>query len=148
MPSRAASSPLPIPGSPARRKIPPPARERLVEPGAQLAELGRAPPPVADTSRAPVPEGRGRVDATGGLPGRRPERIPPSSDLSSEDWRHPSLRAIPLEGLPGCYRIRVATDVRLIYRPLDGNRVEIMTLIDREDLQRYIRQAKTRYGTP
>jgi hypothetical protein len=66
----------------------------------------------------------------------------------SEDWRHPSLRAIPLEGLPGCYRIRIATDVRLIYRPLDGNRVEIMSLIDREDLQRYIRQAKTRYGTP
>jgi hypothetical protein len=65
----------------------------------------------------------------------------------SEDWRHPSLRAIPLEGLPGCYRIRVATDVRLIYRPLDQNRVEIMSLIDREDLQRYIRQAKTRYGT-
>jgi hypothetical protein len=64
----------------------------------------------------------------------------------SEDWRHPSLRAIPLEGLAGCYRIRVATDVRLIYRPLDGNRVEIMSLIDREDLQRYIRQAKTRYG--
>ena len=64
----------------------------------------------------------------------------------SEDWRHPSLRAIPLEGLPGCYRIRVATDVRLIYRPLDGNRVEIMSLIDREDLQRYIRQAKTRSG--
>jgi hypothetical protein len=65
----------------------------------------------------------------------------------AEDWRHPSLRAIPLEGLPGCYRIRVATDVRLIYRPLDQNRVEIMSLIDREDLQRYIRQAKTRYGT-
>ncbi len=65
----------------------------------------------------------------------------------SDDWRHPSLRAIPLEGLPGCYRIRVATDVRLIYRPLDGNRVEIMSLIDREDLQRYIRQAKTRTGT-
>ncbi len=62
----------------------------------------------------------------------------------AEDWRHPSLRAIPLEGLPGCYRIRVATDVRLIYRPIDGNRVEVMSLIDREDLQRYIRQAKSR----
>jgi hypothetical protein len=60
----------------------------------------------------------------------------------ADDWRHPSLRAIPLEGLPGCYRIRVATDVRLIYRPLDGNRVEILSLIDREDLQRYIRMAK------
>jgi len=62
----------------------------------------------------------------------------------AEDWRHPSLRAIPLEGLPDHYRLRVATDVRLIYRPLDGNRVEILSLIDREDLQRYIRQAKTR----
>ena len=62
----------------------------------------------------------------------------------AEDWRHPSLRAIPLEGLPGRYRIRVATDVRLIYRTLDGGRVEILSLIDREDLQRYIRQAKTR----
>ena len=62
----------------------------------------------------------------------------------AEDWRHPSLRAIPLEGLPDHYRIRVATDVRLIYRPLDGGRVEILSLIDREDLQRYIRQAKSR----
>jgi mRNA-degrading endonuclease RelE of RelBE toxin-antitoxin system len=60
----------------------------------------------------------------------------------ADDWRHPSLRAIPLEGLPGCYRIRIATDVRLIYRLLDGNRVEILSLIDREDLQRYIRMAK------
>lgn len=62
----------------------------------------------------------------------------------SEDWRHPSLRAIPLEGLPDCYRIRIASDVRLIYRPLDGGRLEILSLIDREDLQRYIRQAKNR----
>jgi len=62
----------------------------------------------------------------------------------AEDWRHPSLRAIPLEGLPDYYRIRVATDVRLIYRPVDGGRVEILSLIDREDLQRYIRQAKNR----
>lgn len=60
----------------------------------------------------------------------------------AEDWRHPSLRAIPLEGLPGVYRIRIASDVRLMYRPLDGGRVEVLSLIDREDLQRYIRQAK------
>ena len=59
-----------------------------------------------------------------------------------EDWRHPSLRAIALEGLPGHYRIRIATDVRLIYRPTDGNRIEILSLIDREDLQRYIRHVK------
>jgi hypothetical protein len=62
----------------------------------------------------------------------------------AEDWRHPSLRAIPLEGLPDYYRLRVATDVRLIYRPIDGGRVEILSLIDREDLPRYVRQAKTR----
>lgn len=62
----------------------------------------------------------------------------------AEDWRHPSLRAIPLEGIPGYFRIRIASDVRLIYRPAEGGRVEILSLIDREDLQRYIRQAKTR----
>ncbi|HEV7732909.1 MAG TPA: hypothetical protein VGR62_12130 [Candidatus Binatia bacterium] len=62
----------------------------------------------------------------------------------AEDWRHPSLRAIPLEGLPDYYRLRVATDVRLIYRLLDGNRVELLSLIDREDLSRYVRNAKTR----
>ena len=59
-----------------------------------------------------------------------------------EDWRHPSLRAIALEGLPGYHRIRIATDVRLIYRPIEGNRLEILSLIDREDLQRYIRHVK------
>lgn len=59
-----------------------------------------------------------------------------------EDWRHPSLRAIALEGLPGYHRIRIATDVRLIYRPVDGNRIEVLSLIDREDLQRYIRSVK------
>jgi len=62
----------------------------------------------------------------------------------AEDWRHPSLRAIPLEGIPGYFRIRIASDVRLIYRPVEGGRLEILSLIDREDLQRYIRQAKTR----
>ena len=65
--------------------------------------------------------------------------------LLSQDWRHPSLRALALEGLPGYYRVRVATDVRLIYRR--GERqdaVEICSLIDREDLDRYVRQAKTR----
>jgi mRNA-degrading endonuclease RelE of RelBE toxin-antitoxin system len=65
--------------------------------------------------------------------------------LLAQDHRHPSLRAIPLEGLPGYYRVRVATDVRLIYRrPERQNTVEILSLIDREDLDRYIRQAKTR----
>lgn len=67
------------------------------------------------------------------------------ANLLAQDHRHPSLRAIPLEGLPGYYRVRVATDVRLIYRrPERQNVVELLSLIDREDLDRYIRQAKTR----
>lgn len=65
--------------------------------------------------------------------------------LLAENHRHPSLRAIPLEGLPGYYRVRIATDVRLIYRRAESQReVEILSLIDREDLDRYVRQAKTR----
>jgi len=65
--------------------------------------------------------------------------------LLAQDHRHPSLRALPLEGLPGYYRVRVATDVRLIYRRGERqNGVEILSLIDREDLDRYIKQAKTR----
>jgi mRNA-degrading endonuclease RelE of RelBE toxin-antitoxin system len=65
--------------------------------------------------------------------------------LLAQDHRHPSLRALPLEGLPGYYRVRVATDVRLLYRRGERqNTVEILSLIDREDLDRYVRQAKTR----
>ena len=63
--------------------------------------------------------------------------------LLAENHRHPSLRAIPLEGLPGYYRVRVATDVRLIYRRIERE-VEILSVIDREDLDRYVREAKTR----
>jgi hypothetical protein len=64
--------------------------------------------------------------------------------LLAENHRHPSLRAIPLEGLPGFYRVRIASDVRLIYKRGDRGEVEILSLIDREDLDRYVRQAKTR----
>jgi hypothetical protein len=65
--------------------------------------------------------------------------------LLAQDHRHPSLRALPLEGLPGYYRVRVATDVRLLYRRGERqNTIEILSLIDREDLDRYIKQAKTR----
>lgn len=64
--------------------------------------------------------------------------------LLAENHRHPSLRAIQLEGIPGWYRVRVASDVRMIYKRLPDGGVEIMAVIDREDLDRYIRQAKTR----
>lgn len=67
------------------------------------------------------------------------------ANLLAQDHRHPSLRALPLEGLPGYYRVRVATDVRLLYRRGEPqNAIEILSLIDREDLDRYVRQAKTR----
>jgi hypothetical protein len=67
------------------------------------------------------------------------------ANLLAQDHRHPSLRALPLEGLPGYYRVRVATDVRLLYRRGERqNAIEILSLIDREDLDRYVRQAKTR----
>ena len=67
------------------------------------------------------------------------------ANLLAQDHRHPSLRALPLEGLPGYYRVRVATDVRLLYRRGDRqNAIEVLSLIDREDLDRYVRQAKTR----
>ena len=62
--------------------------------------------------------------------------------LLAENHRHPSLRAIPLEGLDGYYRVRVASDLRLIYRRGDKGEVEILSLIDREDLDRYVRTAK------
>jgi mRNA-degrading endonuclease RelE of RelBE toxin-antitoxin system len=67
------------------------------------------------------------------------------ANLLAQDHRHPSLRALPLEGLPGYYRVRVATDVRLLYRRGERqNAIEVLSLIDREDLDRYVRQAKTR----
>ena len=42
----------------------------------------------------------------------------------ANDWRHGSLRALALEGVPGYYRIRVATAVRLIYRR-DGGQLSL-----------------------
>ncbi len=66
------------------------------------------------------------------------------ANLLAENHRHPSLQALPLQGAPGFYRVRVATDVRLIYRRVDEHHVDILSLIDREDLDRYVRQAKTR----
>ena len=64
--------------------------------------------------------------------------------LLAQDHRHPSLRAIPLEGLPNLYRIRIATDVRLLYRRGEKNLIEILRLIDREDLDRWIKVEKVR----
>ncbi len=64
--------------------------------------------------------------------------------LLAQDHRHPSLRALPLEGLPNLYRIRIATDVRLLYRRGEGNVIEILRLIDREDLDRWIKVEKLR----
>lgn len=124
---------------------------------ARVAELERR-PAAPDTPARPEPEERPTHAAGWSLPiltrefydslARWDRRIVRTAferiARLAEDWRHPSLRAIPLEGLPDYFRLRVATDVRLIYRPAEGNTVEILSLIDREDLQRYIRQAKNR----
>lgn len=83
-------------------------------------------------------------DSLDGWDGRLQRAAFKQAYLLSENHRHPSLRAIPLEGLPGYFRVRVATDVRLIYRRSEGTSVDILSLIDREDLDRYVRQAKTR----
>jgi hypothetical protein len=64
--------------------------------------------------------------------------------LLAQDLHHPGLDARPLQGAGGLYRIFVAQDVRLMYRRLPGGRLEILSLIDREDLDRYLRQYKTR----
>jgi mRNA-degrading endonuclease RelE of RelBE toxin-antitoxin system len=135
------------------------ARERIAALEAGLAAASAAPGPAAP---AAPPQEEGEVEeapATWLLPvfsdefyrsldgwDRRIQRAAlKQAFLLSQDHRHPSLRALPLEGLPGYYRVRVATDVRLIYRR--GERqdtVELCSLIDREDLDRYVRQAKTR----
>jgi hypothetical protein len=84
-------------------------------------------------------------DSLGGWDRRIQRAAFKQAALLAQDHRHPSLRALPLEGLPGYYRVRVATDVRLLYRRGERqNTIEILSLIDREDLDRYVRQAKTR----
>ena len=111
----------------------------------------RAPPVVDETEGADVETWlfpvytREFYDSLEGWDRRIQRAAFKQAHLLALDHRHPSLRALPLEGLTGYYRVRVATDVRLIYRrPERQNVVEILSLIDREDLDRYIRQAKTR----
>jgi len=113
---------------------------------------GERPPPVVDEAEGIEVETwlfpvytREFYDSLEGWDRRIQRAAFKQAHLLALDHRHPSLRALPLEGLPGYYRVRVATDVRLIYRrPERQNVVEILSLIDREDLDRYIRQAKTR----
>jgi len=134
-------------------------RERELE--ATLAargrdEAARAPIPAAPAPEADEPEDapatwlmpvytREFYDSLDGWDRRIQRAAFKQAALLAQDHRHPSLRALPLEGLPGYYRVRVATDVRLLYRRTERqNTIEILSLIDREDLDRYVRQAKTR----
>jgi mRNA-degrading endonuclease RelE of RelBE toxin-antitoxin system len=127
-------------------------RERGARPAPGPEPRGDQPPPAAgelegseaETWLFPVYT-REFYDSIEGWDRRVQRAAFKQAHLLALDHRHPSLRALPLEGLPGYYRVRVATDVRLIYRrPERQNVVEILSLIDREDLDRYIRQAKTR----
>jgi hypothetical protein len=134
-------------------------RERELE--AALAARARPEPERAPAqAAAPEPDEPEEVPATWLMPvytrefydsldgwDRRIQRAAfKQAQLLAQDHRHGSLRALPLEGLPGYYRVRVATDVRLLYRRTSErqNTIEILSLIDREDLDRYVRQAKTR----
>jgi hypothetical protein len=66
--------------------------------------------------------------------------------LLCQNFAHPGIDAKAIQGADGLYRIFVAQDVRLFYRRPPGGRIEILSLIDREDLDRYIRQYKSRTG--
>ncbi len=134
--------------------------ERLLAAGARAGAPAPAPPGPGRAAPEAEAEGEGEeAQASWLLPvytrefydslegwDRRIQRAAfKQAHLLALDHRHPSLRALPLEGLPGYYRVRVATDVRLLYRRGERqNTVEILSLIDREDLDRYVRQAKTR----
>jgi len=136
-------------------------RERVLEAAAEAAEAARARTEVERPAVQAQPDAEELEDAPAAwlmpvytrefydsLVGwdRRIQRAAfKQAHLLAQDHRHPSLRALPLEGLPGYYRVRVATDVRLLYRRAERqNTIEILSLIDREDLDRYVRQAKTR----
>ena len=64
--------------------------------------------------------------------------------LLAQSRSHPGLDAKPIQGVERLYRIYVARDVRLFYRRMPDGRMEILSLIDREDLDRYIRAYKSR----
>ncbi len=134
-------------------------RERELEAAlaARVHEAGRVPAPAAPAAEAAdEPEEapatwlmpvytREFYDSLDGWDRRIQRAAFKQAALLAQDHRHGSLRALPLEGLPGYYRVRVATDVRLLYRRTERqNTIEILSLIDREDLDRYVRQAKTR----
>jgi mRNA-degrading endonuclease RelE of RelBE toxin-antitoxin system len=136
-------------------------RERVLAAAAEAAESARArseverpaapaPPDADEPEDAPAAwlmpvYTREFYDSLEGWDRRIQRAAFKQANLLAQDHRHPSLRALPLEGLPGYYRVRVATDVRLLYRRAERqNTIEILSLIDREDLDRYVRQAKTR----
>ncbi len=135
----------------------------LLEEALRAAEAREVPAPGAGAATVPAGEAEGEpedapaswllpvfteefYDSLRGWDRRIQRAAVKQAFLLAQDHRHPSLRALPLGGLPGYYRVRVATDVRLIYRRLESRQdaVEILSVIDREDLDRYVRQAKTR----
>jgi mRNA-degrading endonuclease RelE of RelBE toxin-antitoxin system len=64
--------------------------------------------------------------------------------LLATNFAHPSLDAKLMQGAEGLYRIKIGTDVRLLYRRKPSRGIEVLSLIDRENLQRYVRQYKRR----
>lgn len=64
--------------------------------------------------------------------------------LLASNFAHPSLDAKLMQGAEGLYRIKIGTDVRLLYRRKAARAIEVLSLIDRENLDRYVRQYKRR----
>jgi len=67
--------------------------------------------------------------------------------LLANDFAHPSLDAKRIQGADGLYRIKIGTDVRLFYRRMPNGGIEVLSLIDRENLERYVRTYKRRAHT-
>ncbi|HEY2955143.1 MAG TPA: hypothetical protein VGK89_07835 [Candidatus Eisenbacteria bacterium] len=66
--------------------------------------------------------------------------------LLAGNFAHPSLDAKAIQGAEGLYRIKIGSDVRLLYRRGPNRGIEVLSLIDRENLNRYIRRYRKHAG--
>jgi len=131
------------------------ARRREAELTARVREMEKAPVPQpprvieqpsaepADPWLLPVFSGE-FYDSVRGWDPRVLQTAFEKALLLAQSRSHPGLDAKPMHGVEGLYRIYVARDVRLFYRRSSDGRLEILSLVDREDLDRYIRAYKSR----
>jgi len=115
-------------------KFPPPSPPREIEPPA---------PEPSDPWLLPVFSGE-FYDSVRGWDPRVLQTAFEKVLFLAQSRSHPGLDAKPMHGVEGLYRIYVARDVRLFYRRMPDGRMEILSLIDRENLDRYLRAYKSR----